>query len=276
MANDSTTDDSNSTTTDADDFDLSAEDNVGNDSSATTDDDQGNDEGAGNAGNDDDNQASNNDSVDNKPKTDDKKTPAFDPDLDQWAEKTGHEKPENDRERKLLQDLRNSKREFTSKREAKKAAEALASTIKDSSKDSSKTDDDLAVDPLEKEVKEMRGELNAERATRLQSEYISENNVTDEEVAVMGEILKEEAEKDPDSFKYLSDPRRMDKLHALVKQRMAAAGQDTSEVVEKAKKEERERLAKISKSGAPNQSAKGTVNGSKKDPIKDIWDDDSI
>ena len=37
----------------------------------------------------------------------------FDKDLDEWAVKKGHEAPENDRERKLLQNLRDSDREFT-------------------------------------------------------------------------------------------------------------------------------------------------------------------
>lgn len=261
MDKDSTTDDSNSTDSTADDFDLSAEDNTGNDSNDSTDDVQADKKA--------DDLTSNDDSADKK--ADETKTPAFDDDLDEWAEKTGHEKPDNDRERKLLQDLRDSRREFTRERQPKKVADDLSKVIKAATpKDSA---DDTIVDPLEKDVKQLKSELAQERTTRMQESYFRENSVTNEEVEAMGEILKEKADHgDMKAFEYLSDARNLGDLHDLVKIRMSK--QDTTEVVEKAKQEERERLAKLSKSGATSKSAKATVAGGKKDELTELWESD--
>ncbi len=258
MAEDSTTEDANSA---KDDFDLSTEDNKDDSQTTSTDDKQTDDTKTA-----DDDLTSKKDSA----KVDDK-APAFDADLEDWAEKTGHDKPENDRERKLLQDLRNSRRDYTAERQAKKAAQDLQKTV---AKATPKVeDDDAAADPLEKDVKQLRAELNQERTTRIQSEYFTENGVTAEEVEVMGEILKEKADKgDMRAFEYLSDARNLGDLHDLVKIRMSKA--ETTDVVEKAKQEERERLAKLSKSGTTTRSAKATTSATKKDELAELWSSD--
>lgn len=246
----------------ADDFDISAEDNQNKQDDSA--DDSKDDAKAT------DTATSTDDSTDKK-KVDDTKTPAFDPDLDDWAEKSGHEKPENDRERKLLQNLRNSSRDFTRDRQAKKTAADLQKTIKDAQK-SAENDDDT-VDPLEKEVKALRNDLSLERTARLQSEYFSTNGVTDEEVTTMGEILKEKADRgDMKAFEFLSDARNLGDLHDLAKIRMSKSVD--SEVVEKAKLEERERLAKLSKSGSPSSTARGTTTAGKKDELAELWAED--
>ncbi len=256
MDDDSTTeDDANSS---KDDFDLSAEDNKNDSQDTSTDAQQTTDKG--------DDLTSKKDSA----KADDK-APAFDADLDDWAEKTGHDKPETDRERKLLQDLRNSRRDYTADRQAKKAAADLQKTVAKATP--KQDDDDAVVDPLEKDVKALRAELNQERTTRIQSEYFTENGVTADEVTVMGEILKEKADRgDMRAFEYLSDARNLGDLHDLVKIRMSKA--ETTDVVEKAKLEERERLAKISKSGATTRSAKANTPAPKKDELTALWESD--
>lgn len=265
MDNDSTTDDTNSAADKTDDFDLSGEDNAGNDSQDSTDDSQTGDKA--------DDLTSDDDSTDKGTKGDktaEAKTPAFDKDLDEWAEKKGYEKPENDRERKLFQELRNNEREFTRNRQTKKTADDLNKTIKDAAP---KADADAIVDPLEKDVASLRSELNQERTTRLQSEYFSQNGVTADEVEVMGEILKEKAARgDMSAFNYLSDARNLGDLHDLVKIRMQKT--ETSDVAEKAKQEERERIAKLSKSTSTSRSAKSTVPGNKTDELTELWSSD--
>jgi hypothetical protein len=85
-------------------------------------------------------------SKDNEPEK-----PEFDEDLDTWAERAGHDKPETDRERKLLQNLRNSQREFTKDRQAKKSVDVVDDVIK-SEQDSVVTEEDEIYDPIEKTV----------------------------------------------------------------------------------------------------------------------------
>lgn len=253
MATESTTDDSNST----DDFDLSGEDHVGNDSNDSTDDQQ--------TGDSADDLTSNDDSADQK--TEDK-TPAFDDDLDAWAEKTGHDKPETERERRLLQDLRDSKREFTRERQTKKTAD-LQKAIKEATPEP--TADDV-VDPLEKEVQRLAAQVEEQRTTQMQKDFFREHGITDDEVAIMGEILKDKATQgNMKAFEALADPENLGDLYDLMKIRLSKEGTDTSEVIEKAKKEERERLAKESKSGGPNRSAKSAVSAGKKDELTEMW-----
>src|ERR1035437_6992071 len=79
----------------------------------------------------------------------------FDKDLDEWAVKKGHEAPENDRERKLLQNLRDSDREFTKEREAKKGQKAIENALK-TEKDELPVVEEEIFDPLEKEVRELK------------------------------------------------------------------------------------------------------------------------
>lgn len=252
---------------DVDDFDLSAEDHS-QDNAADQD---SPDRTA--VDNDDDNSASNDDDAD--PNADSDKTPVLDPDLDDWAEKTGRGKPETDRERKLMQDIRNGQRDFSKSRTPKKNAAELNKVIVEATPASKDKSDDGS-DPLEAKYDKLERDLNTERTTRLQSEYFSENKVTDEEVTVMGEILKEKADRgDMKAFEYLSDARNLDDLHDLVKIRMSKdAPADGTDVVAKAKEEERQRLAKITKSGGPSKSARSTTPAAKKDELAALWESD--
>ena len=248
---------------DVDDFDLSAEDH--------SQDNDANQDSPARTANDSDDSATNDDDAD---KDADSKTPPFDADLDDWAEKTGRGVPETDRERKLMQDIRNGQRDFSKSRTPKKNATELNKAI-DKAKPDSKDDGD-GLDPLEAKYDKLERDFQVERTTRLQSEYFSENKVTDEEVTVMGEILKEKADRgDMKAFEYLSDARSLDDLHDLVKIRMSKGDSvDTDGVVAKAREEERQRLAKASKSGGPSRSAKSTTPAAKKDELTALWESD--
>lgn len=275
MDKDSTTDDSNSTATDTekDPLDFSVEQIKGNDSTDSTDDDQTADDSDDLTSDDADEDTKKADKAEEDDKSDEK-TPAFDADLDEWAEKTGHDKPENDRERKLLQDLRDSKRDFTRERQSKKN-DGLDAAIKDAKPKDGKTEDDA--DPLAKSFSNLEAKFETERAMRLRSEYYRTNDVTSEEDAAMIEIIKETGEKGNQArFAFLSNPDNMSDLHILAKNRIAAnsTADKTDETVTKARQEERERIAKESKSGGPSRSAKGNTPPPKKDPLQELWESD--
>ncbi len=249
-----------------DDFDLSAEDH-----SQDSDTDLDSPGASTDGDNADDNRTS---TDDDSGKTDDSDSPAFDADLDEWAEKTGRGKPETDRERKLMQDIRNGQRDYSRARAPKKTADDIAKVI-DGAKPKSR-DPDPAADPLEVKYNQLESDLRMERDTRLRAEYVTENNVTTEEAEVMGQILKEKADRgDMRTFEALADARNMGDLHDLAKMRMAkGAPADSADVVAKAKQEERDRLAKISKAGGPSRSAKSTTPAAKKDELTALWESD--
>lgn len=278
MKDDSTTDESNSAAG-IDDIEVTMDgDTAGNDSKDSTDDkrtaDSSDDSTSDDAATDTKDDAD--DSADDSGKKTAEKTPALDEDLEAWAKKKGYDKPDNDRERKLLQDLRNGERDFTRERQAKKTATDLDSAIKDATPEAAKADDDG--DPLEKDVAALKLELATERATRIRSEYFSANNPSDEEVTAMSEILKEKVDKAPTptakraTVEYWTDPENIADWHDLAKIRVAK-GADTSEVAEKAKREERERLAKETNSGGPTRSAKSTTTAPKKNELEELWKD---
>lgn len=276
MSDDSTTVDAGSTGPEVDDFDLSAEDGPANNPDAPTDDQQTDDTKVA-----DDDLASDKsdkkaDDADDKPADDaakpDDKAPALDADLDDWAEKTGHPKPENDEDRAKLQTLRDSRREFTRERLAKKNNDVGKAIDEAKPKTDTKTDD---ADPAMTEIAKVKADLATERATRMRSEYFSENDVTAEESAAMVDIIKETGEKGNQTrFDYLADPANMEDLHVLAQRRIAAAktADDTSDVADKARADERERIAKESKAAGPNKSAKSTQTKEKKSELDEMWD----
>lgn len=197
-------------------------------------------------------------------------TPAFDTDLDEWAEKAGHDKPETDRERKLLQNLRNSSREFTRDRQSQ-AQTDLNKAIRDATP---KVDDEAIVDPLEKDVRNLQVQLRQAESRRLMSEYLSTHTVTNEEQTAMAEVLKEKADRgDMTAFNYLSDGENIADWHALGKTRLAQTTDSSAAVAEKARQEERERLAKESKASGPNRNAHSNTPAPKKDELAELFSD---
>lgn len=290
MPKDSTHDDASATGGAEDDFDISAEDHSQDDTPQDSPDDTqivAADDADKDAGADDTLPSSDDAdaaTADDKTKADAAAddTPAFDADLDEWAEKTGRGKPENDRERKLIQDIRNGQRDFSRSKDAKKTANDLDKVVADAdSKIDKGTDDDVLGDPLEKDVRTLAANLRDERTTRLRSEYFSENDVNDEQVTVMGEILNEKVDRatTPEAKKaaleYWTDPANIADWHDLALLRIAKNKPDaTSQAAEKARADERERLAKISASSGPNRSAKSTVAAGKKDELTELWKSD--
>lgn len=218
-----------------------------------------------NANNQDTSKSTDTSGDDDKSTNEDKgedKAPALkiDTDLDDWAAKAGHEVPETDRERALLQKLRNGSRDFTREQQAKKAEQTFNKAT--TSAKPKVDDDDDDGDPLEKDIKSVKAELQEERALRMRSEYFNSNGVTMDETLVMGEILKEKAERGGKSaFDYWSAPENLQDLHDLAKVRMASKAD--SSVADEAVRVERERIAKESKANGSTRNATSTSTGSK-------------
>ena len=194
----------------------------------------------------------------------------FDKDLDDWATKHGHEKPENDRERQLLQTIRNGQREFSRDQQAKKAAGKLQDAAKAVKPGDQPPDDDDDIDPLEQKVGSLEAQLAEERTARLQAEYFETNNVTDDEAEMMGTILTEKVEKAAKrgedaakaAFEYWNHPDQLEDWHGLAKARLAG-NTDTGAIAEEAARKERERIAQESKANGPVRSAAHTTTSDK-------------
>jgi hypothetical protein len=182
----------------------------------------------------------------------------FDDDLDDWAEKTGRGKPETDRERQAFQDIRNSQREFSKSKETKKAGDALKG-VTDELKPEDQDDENL--DDTEKDIKELKADRAAERTARLQSEFFTANEVTEDTAKVMGDILKEKVEraKTPEAkkreFDYWTDPEHLEDWHSLAKARVGAGNVDTAALQDEAARKERERIEKESNAVGPSRGA---------------------
>lgn len=265
-----------------DDLDLSGEDSRddADDTTADSGDDSGTDDSNDDDGSDDNAPSGADDkSGDDEKSTDkstDKKPPAFDKDLDKWAEERGYGSLETDKERRLAQDARNSQRDFSKRSEANKAAQKLADNVADSAKPDA-TDDDA--DPLAKDVARLSNELNEERQNRRLTEFFvarsdSGNPVTQEEADVMGDYLKKVAETDGKAgVNFLI--KDISRWHSLTQAEM---GDDKSvnadEIAEKARKEERERIAKNSNAAGPTRSAKVTTPKKEVDALEKLWKDD--
>lgn len=206
-------------------------------------------------------------------KADDKApaSPTFDTDLDDWAEKTGRKKPENDEERALLQEVRDGRREHTKSQqqaESKKNAKELDKTIQDIKPAPVEGDDDY-VDPLERKQAELEATIKQERTLRIQSEYFGENSVTTEEAKAMGDFLKEKVEKavTPEAKRaaldFWTDPSNLEDWHILAKAKIGSQPADTSKVEKEAALKERERIEKENKATGPTRSAQSVKSTDK-------------
>lgn len=204
----------------------------------------------------------------------------FDKDLDTWAEKAGHDKPENDRERALLQKLRNGSRDFTKDQQAKKSAEVLDKTLteeKDAAKPEAKDDTST---PEQKRLDALEKSYASERTTRLRSEFLITNKVSDETGEIMAQIFKEKVAKAPSieaknrEIEYWSDPAHLEDWLELAKAREAnAVGKD--QIVDEATRKERERIAKESRATGPNRNASKSNSAKSQDSAVDkLWKED--
>lgn len=197
-------------------------------------------------------------------------TPAtFDPDLDQWIEKRGLTKPETDEQKQAYQDLRNGQREFTREQQSKKDADALGKTVTDATKDLKKTGtDDDEDDPLAKKVADLEAANTAERNVRLQSEFYTTQQVTPEEHKLILEIFKEKVDTQPTDDAKLKavdlwgSPTMLPDLLDIARARLAKST-DTSDVEDKAAREERERIARESNAKSPGRNASTTTTSDK-------------
>ncbi len=203
------------------------------------------------------------------------KADEFDKDLDTWAEKAGHEVPETDRERKLLQTIRNGQREFTKGKQAKNSVSELDKVIEEAKKEIPEVDD--YIDPLERKVAELETSRNEERTSRLQSEFFTEKAVTETTGKLMGDIIKEAFDKAPTDKKqqvldYWSHPDQLPQLLEIAEARELKTRGDTS--TDEAVQAERRRIEKESKGSSPVRNAKTTATKQAVDPRDPdpLWD----
>lgn len=196
----------------------------------------------------------------------DEDTSEFDDDLDAWAEKTHRAVPENDADRKILQELRNSQREYSRTQEAKKSGDKVKDAITSNKPETPKPD--KKADPLEARLDRMEAERQEETNTRLRSEFFSSSDVSDEEATAMGEILTEKvteaktpAEKQAE-YNYWTNPKHLKDWHALAKGRLATAP-DTAKIEADAARKTREKIAKESKANGSARNASNTRTSEK-------------
>lgn len=193
-------------------------------------------------------------------------TPKFDDDLDEWIAKRKAPAPTTDEERQAYQDLRNEQREYSRSQQAKKQAEELSKAI-DESKIDNDDDEDDDDDPLAKEVRELREDRDAERTARLQSEFYTDNKVTEGEGKAIAEVFKEKIESETTeegkiaAFNYWKNPNRLPML--LKEARSNLSNADIEAAKEAAQQEERERIAKESEANSANRGAKQTLTSDK-------------
>lgn len=220
--------------------------------------------------------------ADNKSNEDldeDKTSPNFDTDLDEWAEKTGRQKPENDQERTLLQEIRDTRRSYDSGKDSKKIVDDFQKTIQDAKPDDNdkQEEDDDDVDPLEKRLDSYEDKLQNERNLRMRSEYFSEKGVTEVETKVMGEILKEKSDKGGQTaFDYWTNPDNLEDWHTLAQARIGSST-DNSQIKEQAARNERERIAKEHQANGSGRNASSVTSGEKTEEQKQLerftdWD----
>lgn len=197
-------------------------------------------------------------------------TPAtFDDDLDEWMEKRKLPKAKNDEEKQAYQDLRNSQREFTREQQAKKDANALNKDLQSQREEfTQNNEDDENDDELEKTVKELKADRDQERTTRLQSEFYTENKVSDAEHKAILDIIKEKvarATSNDGKLKALDIWGGTDALPDLLDLAKARLSKSTdpSLAEETAAKAERERIAKESNANSNTRSAKTVTTGDK-------------
>lgn len=261
-----------------DGLDLSGEDSQ--DADVDTSADSGDDDDTSDSDTDDNAPSDADDeSGDDDKSTTDKKTakaPAFDKDIDAWAEKRGYGTDLTDRERRIAQDARNSQREVTKSAEAKKAADKISEAA---DKANPPAKDDKA-DPQTKRLDALERTLMTERDNRRISDYVTamattDTPVTEADVDAISNLLEKTLKTDGKAgVDFLL--KDISRLHKLAQLDLGTDKVDTEAVSEKAKKEERARIEKKTKAAGPSRSAKNTVTSKTKDEVADIWADDSI
>lgn len=193
--------------------------------------------------------------------------PKFDTDLDEWAEKTKRPVPQDDRERALYQEIRDSQRDFSRSKQTKEATTEIAKSI-DAVKPADNKEEDDERDPVEIRQDEIENQLREERSLRVRSEYFAEKSVTADQSKVMGEILQEKVDRAATpaakkaAFDYWTDPTNLEDWHALAKARLSTTT-DTTVVQEEAARKERERIAKESQAAGAIRNAKSTTESAK-------------
>lgn len=262
--------DENATTESEDNLELDAEDSTTEDQDLQDDSTEN-----GNGDDADDSETSESDDEsedDDESETEDaddesgEDTSEFDEDLDAWAEKTHRAIPESDADRKILQELRNSQREYSRTQEAKKSADKVKEAV-----DANKPEEPKPTkkaDPLEARLDRMEAERREETNTRLRSEFFSSSDVSDEEATAMGEILTEKlaeaksATEKQAEYSYWTNPKHLKDWHALAKARVATAP-DTAQIEAEAARKTREKIAKESKANGSSRSASNTRTSEK-------------
>ncbi len=202
--------------------------------------------------------------------TDDESSAKFDDDIDDWAIKRGFPKPETDEQRAAYQKSRDEQRDFTRSRQAEKAAadaKSLGKEIKGLKPKDDQEDDDL--DPIEKRQNKIEAQLEEERNTRLQSEFYTDNSVTNDEHKVILDLIKEKIarpttdEGKKRAFDTWTSPDALPDLLDLARARIASKGGDRSVIEEEAARKERERIAKESNANSPGPNARTRSDGKK-------------
>ena len=271
MEEDSTTD---ATGVDSDDFDLSAEDNITSTSTADSS-DTSTDVDDDNAPSDADDTSDDDESTD---KSEAKDAPVLDKDLDDWAEKAGLGKPETERERRAVQIARDNQREFSRRQAAVKSAKQLETVVDETSKvgESDENDDPIMakMNAIERQLAITDNNLRVSNFYNAMSE--AGTPVSNEEAEVMGNLLKQTAETDGKAgVDFLL--KDMSRWHKLAKLEMSNDNSDeVSEATEKARLEERQKLARKTQAKGPSTSAKNNAPAKQKDELSKIWEDDNI
>lgn len=203
-------------------------------------------------------------------KTNDAPASEFDADIDDWAEKRFGAKPATDEQRKAYQESRNEQRDYTKAQQAKReSADAKALEDEINSAKPKAADDDDDVDPVERDVKDLKEKYEAQEVTRLQSEFYQSNKVSEDEGKVIVDVFKEKMAKatTPEAkkaaFDFWSKPGQLSDLLEIAKARIANGSDAASIAAEEAARKERERIAKESQANSPGRGAKTTTSGEK-------------
>ncbi len=206
------------------------------------------------------------------------KVDTIDDDIDSWAEKAGHEKPETEKERKLLQKLRDSQREFTKGQQAKKGTDQIKDVIRKEEEAAGPKKDD-ATDPIEKRLAAVEADRIEERTLRLRSEFFTANTISDSTSQVMADIFKEKValagtpEAKQRVIDYWSDPAQLQDWLDLAQARESKSS-DKESIASEAAKNERERIAREQNASGVNRSAKSTVTKDQDSALDKLWKED--
>lgn len=196
-------------------------------------------------------------------------TPAtLDADLDDWIKSRKAPAPQNDEERQAYQSLRNEQREFTKQRQADSDSKELAKSLEDKRGELDTGNEDEDEDPLEARLKAVEADRDRERTIRIQSEFYTDNKVSDAEHKAILEVINEKvtrASSNEAKLRALDTWGSTDALPDLLdlaKARLAKST-DTSFAEEAAVKAERDRIARESNANSTNRGAKTVTTGDK-------------